>query len=80
MKEFIALVVRQLVDKPEEFQLRDASDARTLRFRVEVHPADVGKLIGRSGHTIQAIRSLLSAAASRHGKRAQVEIVARGAA
>ena len=77
MKEFLALVIRQLVDKPEEFSLRDASDARTVRFRVELHPADMGKIVGRGGHTVQAIRNLLSAAASRHGMRATVEIVAR---
>ncbi len=75
MKEFLLFVVRQLVDRPDEVVLRDASDERTFRYKLELNRDDVGKIIGRSGHTIQAIRNLLSAAAERHGKRAQVEIV-----
>ncbi len=77
MKEFLVFVIRRLVEHPDEVVLRDASDERTFRYKVELNRDDVGKIIGRSGHTIQAIRNLLSAAANRHGKRAQVEIVER---
>ena len=77
MKEFLVFVIRQLVEYPDEIVFRDASDERTFRYKLELNREDVGKIIGRSGHTIQAIRNLLSAAAQRQGKRAQVEIVER---
>ena len=74
MKEFIAFVVRGLVEQPGEAVLREESDADTLRYRVEVARPDVGRLIGRGGTTIAAIRGLLAAAASRQGKRAFVDV------
>ena len=77
MKEFISFVVRGLVEEPDEAVLHEESDASTLRFRVEVAPGDVGRVIGRGGTTIAAIRGLLAAAASRHGKRAFVDVVER---
>lgn len=78
MKEFIGFVVRGLVEEPDEAVLHEEGDASTLRFRVEVAPGDVGRVIGRGGTTIAAIRGLLAAAASRHGKRAFVDVVERG--
>ena len=77
MKEFITFVVRGLVERPEEAVLRDESDDNALRYRVEVARPDVGRLIGRGGSTIAAIRGLLSATASRHGKRVFLDVVER---
>ena len=77
MKEFVIFVVRRLAERPEEAVLRDESDANGLRYRVAVARPDVGRLIGRGGTTIAAIRGLLAAAASRHGKRVFVDVVER---
>jgi predicted RNA-binding protein YlqC (UPF0109 family) len=42
---------------------------------VQLRQTDVGRIIGRNGQTIQAIRALLSSSAARHGQRATLEIV-----
>lgn len=78
MKEFLTFVVGGLVERPEEAILHEEGDAGTVRYRVEAARPDVGRLIGRGGTTIAAIRGLLSAAASRHGKRAFLDVVERG--
>ncbi len=79
MKEFITFVVAGLVERPEEAVLHEeSSDPAVLRYRIEVARPDVGRLIGRGGTTIAAIRGLLTAAASRQGKRAFVDVVERG--
>lgn len=74
MKEFLVFTVRQLVDRPEEVVLHDDSDAGAYRYRLEVSAPDVGKIIGRNGQTIAALRSLLAAGAARQGKRAFVDV------
>jgi hypothetical protein len=48
---------------------------RKLIFKVEMRKADVGKVIGRNGHTITAMRNLLSAAASRSGQSVVLQIM-----
>jgi predicted RNA-binding protein YlqC (UPF0109 family) len=44
-------------------------------YEVRVHPADVGRLVGRRGNTINAIRTLLTAGAARKGLRCSLELV-----
>ena len=77
MKEFLSFVVRGLVEQPDLAVLHEESDAGAWRFRVAVARPDVGRLIGRGGTTVAAIRGLLSAAAGREGKRVFVDVVER---
>jgi len=44
-------------------------------FRVEMHRDDVGKVIGKGGHTISAIRNIMNAVAERDGLKVQIEII-----
>jgi predicted RNA-binding protein YlqC (UPF0109 family) len=75
MREFLEFVIRQLVDFPDEAIITEVPSGRTIMFRLRLRQSDVGRVIGRNGQTIQAIRALLSSAASRHGQRATLEIV-----
>lgn len=75
MKEFLEFVIRQLVDYPDEVMLSEIPNGRTTIFKVQLRQTDVGRVIGRNGQTIQAIRALLASSASRHGQRATLEIV-----
>ena len=77
MKEFLKFVVAQLVDQPEGILLREEERAGTHHFLLELPQSEVGKVIGKQGNTIRAIRNLLSAAAARNGGRATLEIVER---
>ena len=76
LHDFLDYVLRQLIDYPEEMQLlkTGGENTRTV-FRVRLRQSDVGKVIGKQGHTIIAIRNWLAAAAARHGEKASLEIV-----
>jgi uncharacterized protein len=75
MKEFLEFVIRQLVEFPDDMVLTEIPNGRTTVFKVQLRQSDVGRIIGRNGQTIQAIRALLNSSASRHGQRATLEIV-----
>ena len=75
MKEFLEFVIRELVEFPDEVMLSEIANGKTSVFRLQMRQSDVGRIIGRNGQTIQAIRALLTSAASRHGQRATLEII-----
>ena len=76
LHDFLDYVLRQLIDYPEEMQLlKTGPDGKRTVFKVRLRQSDVGKVIGKQGHTIIAIRNLLAAAATRHGERASLEIL-----
>lgn len=75
MREFLEFVIRQLVEYPDEAVITESPSGKTTIFRVALRQSDVGRVIGKNGQTIQAIRALLASSASRHGQRATLEIV-----
>lgn len=79
MEEFLEFVMKRLVEFPEELVLTRAETGRKITFHVRLRQSDVGRVIGRHGQTIKAIRNLVNAAAQRHGQRAFVQIVEPGA-
>jgi len=75
VKQFLEFVIRQLVEFPDEVMLSEIANGRTTIFRLQMRQTDVGRIIGRNGQTIQAIRALLSSSAARHDHRAMLEII-----
>jgi uncharacterized protein len=75
MKELLEYIIRLLVDHPQEVQITEVDGARTAIFEVRCHPDDVGKVIGKSGKTISAMRIILGTAAAKQGRRAMIEVV-----
>ena len=75
MKELIEYVVTTLVDHPDDLRISEIEGERTVVFELRCHPDDVGKVIGKSGKTVGAIRTLLSTVAARQNKRAMLEVV-----
>ncbi|MGF1678403.1 MAG: KH domain-containing protein [Candidatus Methylacidiphilales bacterium] len=63
MKYFVEFVVSALVDKPDEVQIEESGDSSRTTLNIEVNPGDVGRVIGKKGRTIQAIRNIVGAAA-----------------
>ncbi len=75
MREFVEQILRALADHPEQIRLAELAGEQTTVFELRCHKEDLGKLIGKSGRTVGAVRVLLSAFAAKHGRRAMLEIV-----
>jgi uncharacterized protein len=75
VKAFVEWVTRAMVDHPEVVEVREVEGPQSTILEVRVSPDDLGKVIGRGGRVIKAIRTLARAAATRSGKRIMVEIV-----
>lgn len=75
MKEFIELIVKYLVDNPDQVDVKEIEGSRTTVYELRVAQPDLGKVIGKQGQTAKSIRTLLAAAAARQGKRAVLEIL-----
>ena len=75
MRAFLEYVVKGLVNHPEDVTVTPVvRDALTI-FELRMHPDDVGKIIGRQGMTINALRSLLLAGSAKRAQRCTLEIV-----
>jgi predicted RNA-binding protein YlqC (UPF0109 family) len=75
MQAFVEYVVKGLVEHPDEVQVTPREREGTTVYELRMNPQDVGKVIGRQGITINAIRSLLLAGSARMGLRCTLEIV-----
>ncbi len=75
MKTLVELIAKSLVDSPEEVVVSEIDGERTVVFELRVATNDIGKVIGKQGNTARAIRTILSAAGSKLGKRCVLEIL-----
>lgn len=75
MKDLLELIVKQLVDNPDDVAVNEISGEQTSVFELRVNKTDLGKVIGKQGRTARAIRTLLSAAAVKDSKRVMLEII-----
>ena len=75
MQAFLEFVVKGLVQHPEEVTVTPVERAGTTVYELRLNPQDVGKVIGRQGMTINAIRSLVLAGSAKQGLRCTLEIV-----
>ena len=75
MKSLIEQIVKALVDIPEEVSVAEVEGERTVIFELRVATSDIGKVIGKQGNTARAIRTIISAAGSKLGKRCVLEIL-----
>jgi len=75
MNDLIGFIAQQLVDKPDDVSVSRIEGDHTTIFELRVAKEDIGKVIGRSGRTAVAMRTLLSAVSAKDRKRAILEIV-----
>jgi uncharacterized protein len=75
MQAFLEFVVKELVDSPDEASIEAVERGAMTVYEVRVGEGDAGKIIGRRGSTIQAIRSLLQVGAAKQGRRCTMELV-----
>jgi hypothetical protein len=75
MQAFLEYVVKGLVQNPEAMTITPVEREGTTVYELRLDPQDVGRIIGRQGMTINAIRSLLLAGSAKKGLRCTLEIV-----
>lgn len=76
MREAIEMIVKSLVDDSETVDIREVEQRNgTTLIEVRVAPSDVGKIIGKQGRTIRALRSLAKIAGTKKNRRYLLEIV-----
>ena len=75
MKNAVEKIVLSLVDKPEDALIVEDGTGKNVTIKVQVADTDMGKLIGREGRTVKAIRSILYAASQKHGTRFVLDVV-----
>jgi uncharacterized protein len=73
--ELVEYLARSLVDDPEAVTVEEVDAGRMTIYEVTVAEDDVGKLIGRQGKVIRAVRSLVKASATRQGVRVDVDVI-----
>jgi hypothetical protein len=74
MKAFIEFIAKNLVDKPDAVMVEESEQNGKIKYRLFVEDAETGKVIGKSGKTAKAMRTLLTAVAAKNGKKALLEI------
>ncbi len=75
MKEAVERIITALVGEPDQVEVNENADGKNVRIEVRVAPPDMGRIIGREGRTVKAIRSILFVAGQRHNKRFQLDLV-----
>ena len=75
MKDFLEYVVKGLVEHPEVVSVTPVDRTGLTIYELRLHPDDVGRVVGRKGNTINALRTLLLAGSAKIGQRCSVEIV-----
>lgn len=75
LEDFVAFVSRSLVDNPEAVQVSMLEKDRLSVIQIRCEKRDIGKIVGKSGKTIAAIRTLVSGAGGRIGLRMTVEVL-----
>ena len=75
LTELVETIARSLVDDPDSVEVQEVDGDRATVIELRVAPDDIGKVIGKDGRTAQSIRTLLTTAASKAGRRAHLDII-----
>ena len=75
LKELLEVMIRALVDIPEEVRISEICGEQTTVFELVVAKGDLGKVIGKQGKTAKALRTILTGASTKLRKRSVLEII-----
>ncbi|HEY3364755.1 MAG TPA: KH domain-containing protein [Symbiobacteriaceae bacterium] len=75
LKKLVEVLVKGLVDQPDQVVVTAVENPRAITLEVKVADGDMGKVIGRQGRVAKAIRTVVKAAAVKDGRRVAVEFV-----
>jgi predicted RNA-binding protein YlqC (UPF0109 family) len=75
LRDLVDYLARGLVDHPEQVEVEEIEEPDALVFELKVAEEDLGKVIGKQGRTAKALRTILSAASAKSGRRVILEIL-----
>lgn len=77
-RELVEYVARALVDYPDDVRVAEAEGDRSVALELRVARADIGRIIGREGRIVNALRTILAVSAAREGRRVTLDVIAEG--
>ena len=75
LKDLVTYIVKALVDNQEKVEVTEIAGEKSIIYELRVGEGDLGKVIGKEGRTARAVRTIITAAAMKQGKRAVLEII-----
>jgi hypothetical protein len=75
VKELVEFVSKSLVDKPDQVDIQQRQEGNLTVLELRVAKEDYGKIIGKQGRTVKALRGLLTAACAKNGLKFSLEVV-----
>jgi predicted RNA-binding protein YlqC (UPF0109 family) len=75
MKDLVFFIAKALVDSPDQVEVREIAGEKATVLELKVADGDRGKIIGKEGRIIKAIRVIINSASAKLDKRATVEVV-----
>jgi uncharacterized protein len=75
MKELVEYMAKALVDDPDRVLVTEVVNGSEVILELRVGPGDMGRVIGRGGRVVNAMRTLVQMTAARQARRAQLEII-----
>lgn len=74
MKKALKYIVSQIVDNPEKVEITESEDQGITNFSITVDPSDMGKIIGKNGKVIRAIRNVIKISAIKQNKKINIAL------
>lgn len=74
LRAVVEVVVKALVDQPDAVSVSESARRGMTVLELTTAPGDMGKIIGRQGRTVSALRTLVAITAEKHGTRAQLDL------
>lgn len=74
MKKALEHIVAQIVDNPDKVQINEQEDQGSTNFVITVDPSDMGKIIGKNGKVIRAVRNVVKISAIKQNKKINISL------
>jgi predicted RNA-binding protein YlqC (UPF0109 family) len=75
MKQAVETIIKSLVGDPDAVEVNEIADGKNVRIEVRVAESDMGRIIGREGRTVKAVRSILFIAGQKHNRRFHLDLI-----
>jgi predicted RNA-binding protein YlqC (UPF0109 family) len=75
MRELVEFIAKSLVDDPSQVYVSDIEGENSVILELRVGPEDMGRIIGKGGRTVNAMRTLVRVLAAKQGRRVTLEVV-----